>query len=417
MHWTQGIVWLGKVPAGAEGVMRNTILLMLLIAVITGCARDPVVPPSKSVEQPVLRANADVWEGPYHLWSEHTFYINENHDKIDAVPRRQGRLHLNALKFLESYCEDCVKIISIYNNGDGTVDLAVKITHPFPGHPEYTGFDVKGIVMFNGSEVNEETQPGHPLWPQPFRMSWRELGDPELLNADGYTHRWSPWYDSGSDKPIFKYWAGKHSSGTPTANINGFLYFYSNEERHMFECDESVTRTYHISLPPGPVVVGYAVEACWEPPTVTPVVNPATDFPFSANQPEAYHFKFVVNDGNPVTDPDCCNYENWTVHEVRAEIQFWYKNLPGYEWMSPDGAYHIMASSSKFSWNPGGWPIDPDDHCDGPDTWYCISGEHFSQWGPAKYKCIGIIHIYKYKISLDEPMPFPAIDVFEVIVE
>jgi hypothetical protein len=407
----------GKTPGEEDVPMRVIILLSLLVAIMSGCARDPVVPPLNSGEQSVLRADAAVWEGPYRLWSEYTFYINEKHDKIDVVPRRQGRLHLNTLKFLESYCEDCLKIEYIHNNGDGTIDLTVKITHPFPGHPEYTGFDVKGIVMFDGSEVNEETQPGHPLWPQPFRMSWRELGDPELLNADGYTHRWSPWYDSGSDKPIFKYWAGKHSSGTPTANINGFLYFYSNEERHMFECDESVTRTYHISLPPGPVVVGYAVEACWEPPTVTPVVNPATDFPFSANQPEAYHFKFVVNDGNPVTDPDCCNYENWTVHEVRAEIQFWYKNLPGYEWMSPDGAYHIMASSSKFSWNPGGWPIDPDDHCDGPDTWYCISGEHFSQWGPAKYKCIGIIHIYKYKISLDEPMPFPAIDVFEVIVE
>jgi hypothetical protein len=319
------------------------------------------------------------------------------------------------LKFLESYCEDCVKIISIYNNGDGTVDLAVKITHPFPGHPEYTGFDVKGIIMFNGSKIYDENGLGYPLWPETYRLSWRELGDPELLNADGYTHRWSPWYDSGSDKAIFNYWAGKYSSGTPTANINGFLYFYSNEERHMFECDESVTRTYHISLPPGPVVVGYAVEACWEPPTVTPVVNPATDFPFSANQPEAYHFKFVVNDGNPVTDPDCCNWKNWTVHEVRAEVQFWYTNLPGYDWW--DGNYHIMALSNEFSWNPGGVPKDPDDHCDGPDTWYCYGGKQFSQWGPAKYKCVGIIFIYDFDQIHDEPMPFPALDVFEVIVE
>ena len=70
-----------------------------------------------------------------------------------CIPEREGRFHLNALKFLESYCTDCLKIMGIKNNGDGTIDLTVQITHPFKGHPEYTGLDVKGIIMFNGSHA------------------------------------------------------------------------------------------------------------------------------------------------------------------------------------------------------------------------------------------------------------------------
>jgi hypothetical protein len=398
--------------------MRNIILLMLLIAVITGCAHDPVVPASKSDEQPFLSANTDVWRGPYRLWGEYYFYINDGHDSIDVVPKRQGRLHLNALKFLESYCSDCLKITGLKNNGDGTIDLTVQITHPFPGMPQYTGFDVKGIVMFNGSYVFEQTDWKFPLYPEKFRVSWRNLGDPELLNADGYTYRWSPWYDSGSDKPIFNYWAGKYSSGTPTANINGFLYFYSNEERHMFQCDESVSRTYHISLPPGPVVAGYAVEACWEPPLVNPVVNPVTDFPITANQPECYRLKVVVNDGEPITEDDydnCCNYGGFpaSVHGVRLELDYWYFTAPPYE--LKDGRIHYARGNNEFEMEQG--LVQPDDQCDGvTEKWKCIDGQEYWHWGPATYKFIGLEwhHYYDYP---DLPPSTVAVDVFEVVVE
>ena len=140
-----------------------------------------------------------------------------------------------------------------------------------------------------------------------FRVSWRLKGDPELLNPDGYSYRWSPWYDSGSDQPIFNYWHGKFATGTPTANINGYKNYYTNETRHMFEINKHASATYRIYLPPGPHVVGYAVEACWEPPSVMPVIDPVTDFPITANQPEAYHFKMVVNNGEVITDcKNCC---------------------------------------------------------------------------------------------------------------
>jgi hypothetical protein len=400
--------------------MRYFILIAFLVATVTGCARDPLVPPSNSDEQPALSGNSDVGEGPYHLWGEYHLYINDTHEQIDVVPQRQGRFHLNTLKFLESYCSDCLKINYLHNNGDGTVDLSVQITHPFPGLRQYTGFDVKGIVMFQGSREFDWNPPSL-FYPENYRVSSRLLGDPELLNADGYTFRWCPMFDIGSSMPIFNYWPGKYSNGTPTANVNGFLNYYSNEDRHMFECDANVSRTYHIWLPPGPLVVGYAVEACWEPPLVNPVINPAEDFPITANQPEPYYFNVVINDGQPVTDKNCCNREDelpdWTVHEARVEMNLWYFPLP------PDpltGTFWAHGYADQFDWEGDGPGFARsflfDDHCDGPDNWWCLMGGPFTQNNePAIYQGISYVKLSNSS-DLQPKYKYQAFDVFEIII-
>lgn len=289
--------------------MRQIGLSAILIVLVIGCARDittPVVPDPYSPEAS-LTQSPSTHNPPYRLlWGNYIFYFNETHDQVDVVPKRNAHFPLNSVKFLEDYCKNCLHIQSIQNNHDGTINLTVRITHPFNGYPQYTGFDVKGIMMFNGSYQYDNCGDWTGLPVPTYRISWAEMGDPEVLNSDGYTPRWSPNYQSGSELPIFNYWNGKYSNGTPNADLNAFLNFYSQEERHMFAHDASVTRTYHISLPPGPVIAGYAVEACWEPPLVTPVTDPLTDFPVTANQPEAYHFKFVVNNGKVITDCEAC---------------------------------------------------------------------------------------------------------------
>jgi hypothetical protein len=306
--------------------MPRILLIVILAGAAVGCAHrapSPVAPGLPSGGSAVTpKAGADDWADPHRLWGEWTFYFNGAHDKVEAVPRRHGSFHLNALKFLEDYhLKNYLKIVGVKNNGDGTIDLTVSITHPFYGHPEFTGFDVKGIIMFNGSYEYPNTEWSRNELPKPyFLVSWRLLGDPELLNADGYTPRWSPSWDSGSDKPIFNYWEGRFATGVPTADLNAFLNFYSHEERHMFGCYATVERTYTIWLPPGPVVAGYAVEACWEPPTVTPVTNPLEDFPLTANQPEAYCLEWVINEGEVITECEtCCGWlEECTEYRVKV---------------------------------------------------------------------------------------------------
>jgi len=343
--------------------MRHLILVVILAATVVGCAHSgqnplvPVAPGGDQIEPTDLTALAVDRDGPYRLWWEGFIYIDAAHERVDVVPRRDMHFHLNALKFLEEYCKNCLQITGIKNNGDSTIDLTVKITHPFKGFPQYTGFDVKGIIMFDGSWENPGDYKFLP-WPEPFRVSWRGLGDPQVLNADGYTLRWSPWYDSGLPQPIFNYWRGRHASGTPTANLNAYLDFYTHEARHMFADYGSVSRTYHVWLPPGPVVAAYAVEACWEPPTKKPVTNPIVDFPLSANQSEPYKFYFDLNNGEPITEPGCCGdkYDP-------SQAYMYSKQWGGHT------AKHFASFSDYHHGSGGWWPPCGDEW---PDM-YCAS--------------------------------------------
>ena len=287
--------------------MRVFCPAIILAVAVVGCMRgatDPVSTSTHAGNETLTAAIVDRdTADPHRLWGEWLFIFDASHENVQAVPQRGARFHFNSAKFLETYCTDCLQIVRMKNNGDGTIDLTVRLKHPFTGHPELTGFDVKGIIMFPGSLEYRWT--GSKTWPYyngRFRVSWRELGDPELLNPDGYSPRWSPSWDSGSSLPIFNYWPGKYSKGTPTANLNGYIDFYTDEQRHMFRSYGVEERTYHIWLPPGPLVAGYAVEACWEPPTVTPVTDPLNDFPISANQQEPYHFEHIVNNNEPIEE-------------------------------------------------------------------------------------------------------------------
>jgi hypothetical protein len=388
--------------------MRASILIVILTGVALGCARSgqaPVAPdtgPEGALARP-SQMNA----GPYRLYGEWTFFINDTHDRVDVVPRREARFHLNALKFLEEYCTNCLSITGISKNPDSTVDVQIRITHPFTGHPEYTGFDVKGIIMFQGSHEIYNKSMYDPLYPQPYRASWRLLGDPELLNADGYSYRWSPWYDSGSDLPMYNYWPGKYSKGTPTANINGYLSYYSNENRHMFETGKTVTRTYHIWLPPGqPTEAGYAVEACWEPPLVTPVTNPAEDFPITANQGEAYRFHCVINDGLPVTHDDSCCLPPQSVTKARAEMDFWY--------IVPDlDLFWVKTYSPEIEFYFSGVQ-----QCDGPLNWYCMDAQYsFLQVPKGTYQFIAIEFPCWTIWPQPDRSPYIGVELFEVVVD
>jgi len=357
---------------------------------------------------PEITLNTDIPDGPYRLWGEWTFYFSADHNSVEAVPRRQARFHLNSLKFLESYCTDCLEITQIHNNGDSTIDMTVRIDHPFEGHPEYTGFDVKGIIMFDGSHVIPENGSAFPMYPEDFRVSFRLMGDPELLNADGYTYRWCPTYDSGSTKPIFNYMEGKYTSGSPTANINGYLNFYNVEDRHIFEHNATVYRTYHIWLPPGPVTAGYAVEACWEPATNTPVTNPVEDFPISANQPEAYHFNIVINDGNPVTE-HCCGYTG-SVYEARGERYMWYRG----EFSHPYSQWVACWNENTDYYKGGSVAGEPDD---APPGWLFIGPYPWHLKQDKIHQLIGFEWHAPYPKPPGDPILYPAVDIFEVEVD
>ncbi len=316
---------------------RHSAFAVILAFIALGCAaRSPILP---EVAEPGSNSTAQVsYDERYRLWGEYTWYIPETHDRIDVVPRRTPHFHCNLLKWLEESCPDCLSITGVRKNPDSTMDVTVMLRHPRPGQPELTGFDVKGIIMFEGS-YELPCEEFFPPYPDPVRISWKEMGDPELLNPDGYTVRWSPTYDSGSSLPLLNYWPGKFSNGTPTANLNGYLDFYIAENRHMFTHSGVASRMYHIYVPPGPLVVGYAVEACWVPPDTYPVKNPAEDFPISANQEEPYYFRYVVNNGEPIEAEFCCgDNDDDPCSDLRIDVLQWSEPMVRSLWlrMPPD---------------------------------------------------------------------------------
>ena len=331
--------------------MRSIGVIFVISLIVCGCAGNPTVPSiDDGSSEDLSVAGMTSQAGNHRLWGEWQILIDADHTHAEAIPIRSGRFHLNTIKFLEEYCTDCLDIESIKNNGDGTIDLTVGITHPFAGYPEYTGFDVKGIIMFHGSYSLEQTHPLIPL-PNPFYLSWRLMGDPEVLNADGYTPRWSPNWDSGSNMPIFNYREGKYTRGVPDADLNAYLDYYSLEERHIFQTYSHVQRTYRIWLPPGePIVAGYAVEACWEPPLRTPVTNPVEDFPLTANQPEPYYFQYVVNNGEDITDCEAWGDGEGDCEKMYMEFCQWGGLISTiYRRFRPTGGF--------YGW--GFWDCDP----------------------------------------------------------
>jgi len=284
-------------------------MAFFLITLILGCSHgetDLLIP---SLTESGNKCAIASDRSPHTLWGIYSLLFSEDHLSCDVVPVRTVDFHFNALKFLEvAPCTNCLTVGKPTPLGNGVIDLDVTVRHPFDQPLIYSAFDVKGIIMFDGSlravmlgnlyELHPEI---HPVW-----ISWALRGDWELLNPDGYSYYWSVPFNADSEWPITKYMPGRLSVGSPTGKINGYKEFYTNEARHLFRPGHSVTQTYRVQTQPGPMAVGYAIDACWQPPLVVPVMDPLTDFPPSANQPEPYCFEVVVNDGQPVDNDDLC---------------------------------------------------------------------------------------------------------------
>lgn len=205
--------------------------------------------------------------------------------RYEIIPVRIASGHMNVLSWLEdSPCDDCLKITAIDFIGSGHFEVEVEISHPFP-ITKFTAFDVRGIVMLDGAHMFPDSG---------LRTSDFSLGDGEIVNPDGCTSLYN-WTTAGNG--IEGYIEGKlATSQPPNSTLNPFKIYVSqgsDNTRNAFYAGDSVSRIYEIRMPFNVFRFGYAVDACWTPPTIEPVTDPMTDFPPEANCPEPY--KIVVN--------------------------------------------------------------------------------------------------------------------------
>jgi len=261
--------------------IQLTLVLLLALA-ITGCSEGN--PGGPLTPSPEFKNQNGIENAPQRvLWGYWIGYIPETHDSLELIPVRNAAMHLNARRLLESDdCDSCLTILDLEIDPDADTLMAeIQITHPYPGLDRFTGFNVRAVVISDGSMYFPELD---------ARVPNPNLGD-FTCGGSGYTRMWnSVDFPEGSGAfPMLEYSQGKFASpGSFTGTVNPFTSFNNDDyERNILAAGSSESRHFYFDLISGGIKFGYAVDASWQLPTVDPPVNVLTDFPASANCLEA----------------------------------------------------------------------------------------------------------------------------------
>jgi hypothetical protein len=280
---------------------QKYIIVILIGVFLVGCSQgaDSVTTPQA---EPIRESKSidNDW-----TWNQWMFSVDESHSVVEAVPMRTADKNLNVTRFVEKTpCTNCLQLGKLLPQGDGTYKLNVSLRHPYPNNPEFTGFDVRGVVIFPATRhwyaedldlLNSDLMPWEEDELVPLYFSWPEDGGGALLNVEGYSYYFWPGFDLGDgyQAAIFKYQQGKYASSEyPDSTINPYLQFNDGSARRIFKTSDYIKREYHLRLPPGEFSFGYIVQASWVQPLVYPVTNPAEDFPPSANAEDVFIISF-----------------------------------------------------------------------------------------------------------------------------
>lgn len=271
--------------------MRFCLLVTAIVFVLClGCA-------GSAGDTPMLPTTSDAPRAPAIEESSHficglwRFAADPESGTLEVTPLRSAALHANVVPFLEPPPGYRLKVSNIFF--DGTIcDVDVSLTHPFPGLSEYTGFDVCGIMITNGTSTG--------FHDPDLIMAGTE--DTRLLNPDGYARWWNPREFPVTTFKILGYVDGllgvPDSKANYNCTLNGYKMFGDDIEpvddihslelsnRIVFSCGQTNTRHYVIDFAGG-MIFNYAVDANWEPPPGSPPFEPE-DFPPEASRPEAW---------------------------------------------------------------------------------------------------------------------------------
>jgi len=270
--------------------MRFLIITVIInLIVISGCSgggtsNSPVVPQEgRTVEINDSHACWGLWQ----------VAIDQDAKTLNATQLRTGAMHLNALPFLEPPPLVNLTVESLKFNGN-IIEADIGLRHPFLGQKKFTGFDVSGIFITNGS-VTGFDDPA-------LRMAGN--GDTRLLNPDGYSRWWNPAEFPVNDGTIFSYKDGllgtPDSVGDFNSTLNAYRYYCNELEpnstldqvnptgRGVFSAGAKIIRHYTIEMGDG-LTFNYAVDVCWKLPTGGAPWDVPGDFTAEANRPEAWN--------------------------------------------------------------------------------------------------------------------------------
>jgi len=264
--------------------MKRTIffILLFLLPILLSCSREPLpVCPNQGADPATdLFGRSDSSRMNTCVWGFYIVTIDTDSLSAVAVPLRNALFTANVVNFLNSNPASMgLHVNSVVSGSDNIdIDLDVSLTHPFPGLPQYNGYDVRGVVIGNGTaslsydpEIILADYGNRIMLPDPLDGS----GGP-----DGYTRWFNPSEFGMGTAPIFKYTKGKFASDdfSASATLNPYAYFSddigvnevvwdfltSTDQPGRFSSGSTCTRNYYLRFPgPGEIKFCYAVLADW----------------------------------------------------------------------------------------------------------------------------------------------------------
>jgi hypothetical protein len=262
-------------------------------------------------------------------------------------------MHLNALPFLEPPPLVNLTLESLIFNGN-IIDANIGLRHPFLGLSEFTGFDVCGVLITNGS-VTGFSDPK-------IRMAGD--GNTRLLNPDGYTRWWNPAeFPHGNNISSYKdgLLGTPDSMGHYNSTLNAYKYFCDDLEansaldevgissRGMFSAGQKNIRHYTIEIGDDGLIFNYAIDACWMFPTGGPPWEVPADFPPGANKHEAWRVD--------VTETQNALWNNGTLNggflKLQLDVYDWYSAGLNTVRVESPGNFDMVESSTPIASGPG----------------------------------------------------------------
>ncbi len=321
------------------------LLLIWLLALGCSGAGGAVTPDLAGSDNTDIK----IAEGSHYTWGLWQWVIDPQNETLDIIQLRTGNFHLNALPFLEPPVLSMLTLETLKFDGN-LVEADVGLRHPFTGLKEFTGFDVHGIVITNGS-VTGFNDPD-------IRMAGP--GDTRLLNPDGFTRWWNPAEFPLNNGTIYSYTDGLLGTADAVGNYNCTINAYKsysddltdvdmplNEmdpmSRCVFSAGQKNIRHYTIEIGDDGLILNYAVDACWHYPVGDPPWNVPESFSSDANSIEAWNLSTTIvenslynvdtgNGGDLSLQFDVWDHYNSELNKIRVESP---GNFPMTEVSSP----------------------------------------------------------------------------------
>ena len=282
----------------------SVFLVLIILAFLTACSKSNDSSPQLCDLNPQIDSSGHGQtdnSGSRMLWGFYEIGIDTRTGEANIVPIRTAEFGANVTRFMQPPISPVsrIKVYVDLTGGDisnGLFAVDVTLNHPFPGLSMYSGFDVRGIFMADGS-VESNHYGG---------LIYADADESHLTNPDGWTRWWNPT-EFTTLNTLFGYTKGIYASPgfTATATLNPYKYFADElgsedpfilnpENRGFFSTMPGTnTRRYMIQfkMDSGSPVVkfNYAVDASWEAPDPGGAPDyEQSDYAITANSREAY---------------------------------------------------------------------------------------------------------------------------------